>query len=235
MKLRNMLNGKRPLWFGAPLLVLPMLCFGAGTDVPPPSGGYCPGKDILFIAAEGLSASLNLAMESRAALTAGDRQTAQDELREAGTTLNLAASRGAAARTNLLIDSVIAAKNDEDYAALAGWLPLLTASLAALPNDGPVREAEDQLNRAEAIMRGDEDGDALSTLKSARHMLACDGLDIPLKEAIRAQQDLVRKFAQGKGPGPHDYDALLGDLHDALDFTLANKQMAVREGLAERG
>lgn|GEM_PF-3501658 len=218
------LTGKHRFWLCIPFLMLSFLA-SAGTvnNAAPPAGGYCPGEDILHVTAEGLSASLNLAMKSRAALVAQDRATALNDLDELGTTLNLASSRGAAARTVLLIDAIIAAKSGEDYSRMLDWLPLLKTSLVVLPDDPIVRASDDWITSAEAIMRGDENGNPLMALKQARHLLACDSLDIPLHKAIRSQTQLIKRFGGTKSPDVSDYDTLLNSLHDALNFALGNK------------
>ena len=63
--------------------------------------------DIQLVIAEELSASLDLVMHSRAALITNDRVKAINTLTSAGTTMKLAASRGAAARSMLLINAII--------------------------------------------------------------------------------------------------------------------------------
>jgi hypothetical protein len=184
----------------------------------PEPGGYCPSTDILLVAAEDLSASLQLAMDSRAALVNKDQTTAMSRLTSTGTSLHLAASRGAAARTILLIDAIIQSKAGEDYASMLTWFPLLQASLQTLPQDATVSAATELVGKASDIMQSDKGGDALDSLKEARHMLACDSLDIPLQAAIVAQQSLLEQL------GPYTkisaYDSLIDSLHSALVYTL---------------
>jgi hypothetical protein len=172
--------------------------------------------------AEELSASLELAMRSRAALINKDQATAISELLSTRTTLHLAASRGAAARTILLIDAIIQAKAGENYTQLLAWFPLLQTSLLTLPDDATVNAASDSIGRAEEVMQGDEGGDAITPLKQARHMLACDSLDIPLQQAMQAQDALMKSF--GPGTKSSAYDTLRDALRSALVYTLGNSK-----------
>jgi hypothetical protein len=51
-------------------------------------------------------------------------------------------------------------------------------------------------------------------------MLACDGLDIPIQEAMRALDALPAQLAQGNQGKSNAYDALLDALRNALMYTL---------------
>jgi len=216
-------RGKRLAW--VPLLMLSFsISVAAATPAASPKpGGYCPAPDILLVTAEELSASLDLAMGSRAALLHKDQVTASSELTSVGTTLHLAASRGEAARTILLIDAIIQAKTADDYAQMLAWFPLLQTSLLTLPDDATVSAASDWVGDAEDILRGEKEGDPETSLKEARHMLACDGLDIPLQQAIAAQGKLMKQLSKNtKNSG---YDSLLNSLRSALAYTLGNSEM----------
>jgi hypothetical protein len=186
----------------------------------PKPGSYCPDREILLITAEELAASLNLVMRSRAALLKQNQRVTFNELAAMGTTLHLAASRGAAARTIQLIDAVIQGKEGEDYAQLLTWIPLLQTSLLTLPDDSTVRAAGDLIGRAEDIMQSGKGGDSIDQLKEARHMLACDGLDIPLQAALQAQSDLMKQL--GPKTTTDAFDDLLEALNNALLYTLTN-------------
>jgi hypothetical protein len=192
------------------------------SDSSPKPGSYCPSKDIRLVVAEELSTSLELSMRSRSALINKDKATAISELSAARTTLHLAASRGAAARTNLLIDAIIQAWSGEDYTQLLAWFPLLQTSLLTLPNDAIVSAAEESIGRAEDIMQGDKDGDAMQSLKEARHMLACDNLDIPLQNAMQAQDELLKQLNQNAKN--ISYNTLRDALRSALLYTLQNSE-----------
>ena len=216
------------LWLCMALLTLSFsLPAAAATDkivdatVPKP-GNYCPALNIRLVVAEELSATVELVMRSRAALINHDQATAISELLSARTTLHLAASRGAAARTILLIDAIIQAKAGENYTQLLAWFPLLQTSLLTLPDDATVNAANDSIGRAEEIMQGDKGGDAITPLKEARHMLACDSLDIPLQQAMQAQDALMKSF--GQSTTPSDYVALRDALRSALVYTLGNSE-----------
>ena len=205
-------------------LMFSMPAVSATTNVSPTPGTYCPGKNVLLIKAEELSASLDLVISSRTALLEKDMVTATYDLASAGTTLRLAASRGAAARTIVLINAIIRSKKDENYEHMLEWFPLLQASLTTLPSDATVSAASDLVGRAMDIMQGDEQGsDPLVPLKQARHMLSCDDLVIPLDQAIHAQKSLMMML-QDK-PKATDYDNLIDSLRTALEYTLKNSQV----------
>jgi hypothetical protein len=188
----------------------------------PKPGGYCPSKDILLVVAEELSASLELVMRSRTALVNKDQTTAMDALASAGTSLHLAASRGAAARTILLIDAVLQAKATDDYVKMLAWFPVLQASLLTLPQDATVKVATDLVGRASDVMQSDKGGDALQPLREARHMLACDSLDIPLQGAMQAQESLLAQF--GEDTNRNAYDSLVDALRNALVYVLGSNE-----------
>ena len=218
-------TSKRLLWRCIPFLALSLsmptvAATTAATSSKP--GSYCPAPDILLVAAEELSASLDLTMRSRAALINKNQATAISGLTSAGTTLHLAASRGAAARTILLIDAIMQAKVGEDYAQVLAWFPLLQRSLQTIPDDAAVSAAGDLIGSAEDIMQGDIDGDPMKPLREARHMLACDGLDIPLQEAMQAQDKLMKQLGQHKPVKNSAYDTLLDSLRSALGYTVEN-------------
>jgi hypothetical protein len=186
----------------------------------PEPGSYCLKTDVLLVVAEELSVSLDLTMRSRAALKNKEPATAIRELNFAGTALHLAASRGASARTVLLIDAIIQARTGDDYAQMLAWFPLLQASLLTLPDDATESAAEDFIVGAKEVMQGDKTGDPVTLLNQARHMLACDGLDIPIQEAMRALDALPAQLAQGNQGKSNAYDALLDALRNALMYTL---------------
>jgi hypothetical protein len=192
------------------------------SDSSPKPGDYCPSPDILLVAAEDLSASLQLAMGSRAALINEQPVMAMSKLTATGTSLHLAASRGAAGRTVLLIDAIIQSKVGEDYASMLTWFPLLQASLLTLPQDETVTAAKDLVGKATDIMRSDKGGDALESLKEARHMLTCDSLDIPLQAAIQAQESLLEQL--GRDTKISAYDNLINTLRSALTYTLGTSE-----------
>jgi len=197
----------------------------ATAGITPKPGNYCPGKDILLVVAEELSASLNLSMYSKSALINKDQITAINKLDSAGTTLKLAASRSAAARTNLLIDSIIEAGPGESYAQMLSWFPLLHTSLLTLPDDATASAANNLIGRAEDIMQTENGKNPVKLLKEARHLLTCDSLDIPLQAAIQAQTKLMKQLVPQTPVKNSAYDSLLDSLRNALTYTLNNSQM----------
>jgi len=203
-----------------------LLTFGvlaaANPSAEPKVGDYCPGSDVLLVSAEELSVSLDLAVRSRAALRQKDVAAAARELISVGTTLRLAASRGAAARTNLLIDAIVQSKGSENYAQLLTWIPLLQRSLRTLPDDATVSAARDWIGAAEDIMQGEKEGNPEMPLKEARHLLACDGLDIPLGQAIVEQGKLMKQLRQEVKNS--SYKELLDALRSALTYALESSK-----------
>ena len=143
-------------------------------------------------------------------------------LTAAGTALHLAASRGAAARTILLIDTVMQAMAGTDYKQVLAWFPLLQSSLSTLPDDPTVNAVSGAIGRAEDIIRDIENGDPLKLLREARHLLACDGLDIPLQEAVRAHAELLKQL--GPNIKATAYDKLLDSLRSTLDYAMENSK-----------
>jgi hypothetical protein len=214
---------KQLLWACIPFLVLSYsspaaTVTNAGTS--PEPGSYCPNTDVLLVVAEELSASLDLTMRSRAAWKDKEPGTAITELSSASTTLHLAASRGASARTILLLDTIIQARTGDNYVQMLAWFPLLHASLLTLPDDATENAAEDLISGAEEIMQGENTGDPVVILNQARHMLACDGLDMPIQEAMRAMNTLLTQLGQGKQVKDNAYDVLLDALRSALLYAL---------------
>jgi hypothetical protein len=176
------------------------------------------------VSAEELSASLDLVLRSRAALSSKEHTTAINDLVSAGTAMHLAMSRGAAARTIMLIDGIIQAKAGKDYAQMLTWFPVLHSSLLTLPDDATVSAADELIGRAEDSMQRIEGDDPLKYLGEARHMLACDDLDIPLQSAIREQGRLLLRLGQQEPPKMSAYDHLLDSLRDALSYTLQRNE-----------
>jgi hypothetical protein len=223
MHQQTVVTSKRLLWLCIPLLILSFNVTAADAPAASPKpGNYCPDTDILLVIAEELSTSLDLSMRSRAALMNKDQMTAISELMAARTVLQLAASRGATARTNQVIDAIIQSWSSEDNTQLLAWFPLLRTSLLTLPENATVRAAEESIGQAEDIMQGDKDGDAMQSLKEAKHMLACDGLDIPLKEAMQAQDALIKKLNQNAKD--ISYTTLRDALRNALLYTLSHSE-----------
>ena len=103
---------------------------------------------------------------------------------------------------------------------MLSWFPLLHASLLTLPDDATESAAEDLIVGAEEILQGDKAGDPVALLNQARHMLACDGLDIPIQQAMRALDDLLTQTEQGNQGKNNAYDVLLDALRNALLYTL---------------
>ncbi len=214
---------KHRFWKSLPFLAL-MLCLpvhaATTASTAPTPGSYCPGTEILLVVAEELSVSLDLAMRSKAATLENRPATAVSDLTAAGTTLRLASSRGAAARTVLLIDATLQAKTGADYTQMLSWFPLLQKSLQTLPNDATESAAAAALTRAEDNMQNPKKGNPLTPLREARHLLACDSLDIPLQAAMQAQHDLIRQLGRNDKLKSGAYDRLIDSLRRALSYAL---------------
>jgi len=206
----------------------PLQMVKADTSQPSP-GDYCPAADILLITAEDLSSSLELIMRSRAAQARGDLSEMLNTLNAAGPMLQQATSRGAGARTALLIDSVILARPNESNQQLLTWFPLLRSALLALPDDYAQDTAEEAVGHAEEILQGDRKGDALEQLKKARHFLTCDGLNLPLQAALMEQSRLFFKIQhRSKQVTTKDYDKILESLRNSINFILEHSKNAIQ-------
>ncbi len=209
--------------YGLLILIIsfsPLQVVNADTT-PSTPGGYCPTTDILLISAEDLTSSLALVMRSRSAQAKGNFTEMASTLIAAGATLQQAASRGAGARTALLIDSIILANADDDYKQLLTWFPLLHSSILSLPNDMAQSAADTAVGQAEGILKENQKGNPLEQLRKARHYLTCDGLNLPLQVAISEQTKLVFKAEhKSKSVVAKDYDKIIDSLHSAMTFTL---------------
>jgi len=219
-----MCTGRCSLWVCVSfLLFLPGVVNTAIAAVPVRPGYYCPTSDILLIAAEEISVSINLSLMANSAWLSKEPAVEVSRLISASSSMQLAASRGAASRSMLLINALVEAHQDEDYTQMLKWLPLLQASLLTIPDNDIVKATQQWLNQAEVIMRGKVTGNPLTALKQARHVLACDALDIPLQKAISIQALLLKPEADKNKKV--NYDKLLSHLREALSFTLqANKK-----------
>jgi hypothetical protein len=199
----------------------------ANAAATPKPGNYCQSPGTLLVVAEELSASLDLVMRSRAALREKKQSVAMKEMESAGTLIHLAASRGAAARTIMLIDSITQAKVNKDYTQLLTWFPVLHMSLQTMPEDATTNAADDLISHAEDKLQrieGIEGGDPFKYLSDARHILACDDLDIPLHSAMQAQGDLLTKLGQRTPPKASDYDGIIESLRNALTYALQRNE-----------
>jgi len=193
------------------------------------SGNYCPAADILLITAEDLTSSLELLMRSRAAQARGALAEMANSLYAAEATLQQAASRGAGARTALLIHSIILAKVNDNYEQLLTWFPLLHSTILTLPNDRAQSAAEDAIVRAKALMQGEGTGDPLEELRKAHHFLTCDGLYVPLQIALDEHARLVSKIYQNhRLVVAKDYDKIINSLRNAMTFIMENSKNPVQ-------
>lgn len=188
----------------------------------PQPGTYCPGIDIKLIIAEELTASLDLAMRSRTAMLDKDQMTAASAMDALATTLNLASSRGAGARTAELIDAIIRSSSGDNFKQMLEWLPLLYTSLQPLQGDAAGRTAKQIVEQAEGIMAGEKDGHVIQLLKQSKHLLTCDGLSIPIEQARQQQFILASRLKRGQVTKASDYNALLDSIRSALQYTLSN-------------
>ena len=205
----------------------PLQMLKADSSQPSP-GNYCGAPDLLLITAEDLTSSLELIMRSRAAQARSDLTEMASTLNAAGTTLQQAASRGAGARTSLLIHSIILARINDNNDQLLTWFPLLHSAILTLPNDRIQGAADDAVSLAEEILQGDRKGDALEQLKKARHYLSCDKLNLPLQAALDEHSQLVFKIHQKHKPVvAKDYDKIISSLRNAMTFILEHSKNAI--------
>jgi len=202
------------------VLCIPTASVAKENTTQPSPGNYCPSTNILLIIAEDLSSSLAFVMQSRAAQSRGDQAVMLTMLNAAGVTLKQATSRGAGARTALLVNSVILSRVNESNDQLLTWFPLLHSALLTLPDDDARNAADDAIGRAEEVLHDGQNGDPLEQLKKARHFLTCDGLDLPLQAAIKEQARLLSKIQQHKPIVTKDYDKVVDSLHTAIAYVL---------------
>jgi len=191
-------------------------------------GNYCPDTSILLIIAEDLSSSLEFVMQSRAAQTRGDQIEMLAMLNASGITLKQATSRGAGARTALLINSVILSRAKENNTQLLTWFPLLHSALLTLPYDAARSAADDAIGGAEEILQSGQGsnpiGNPMDQLRKARHFLTCDDLDIPVQAAIKEQTQLLSQIRQHKPVATKDFDKFINSLRTALAYVLDNSK-----------
>ncbi len=198
----------------------------AKTDATQPSPGHnCPETNILLIMAEDLSTSLTFVMQSRAAQARDNRAAMLSQLNAAGVVLKQATSRGAGARTALLINSTILSRTNESNEQLLTWFPLLHSALLTLPDNEITNSADEAIGRAEGILRDGERGNALDELKKASHFLVCDDLSFPLEAAIKEQTQLLSRILQRKPVVTKDYDKLIDSLRTALSYILNHSKI----------
>jgi len=214
------------------VLFILIMCFSAFSAVSvakpgsaqPTPGEYCPGTNILLIVAEDLSTSLTFIMQSRAAQSRNNQIEMVSQLNAAGVVLNQATSRGAGARTALLINSTMLSRVNESNDQLLTWFPMLHSALLTLPEGVAESAAEDAVGQAEDILQDGLRGDAINSLKKARHFLTCDDLNLPLQAAIKEQARLLSRLQQHKPVVSKDYDKLIESLREALTYILNRSQ-----------
>jgi len=213
------------------ILVTLMMCVStlsvAKPDTAEPSPGeYCPGTNILLIAAEDISTSMTFVVQSRAAQTNSNQAEMLSQLNAAGVVLKQATSRGAGARTALLINSTILSRVNENNDQLLTWFPLLKSALLTLPpDDKAANAAAEAVGQAEDVLQDGQRGNAVDYLNKARHFLTCDGLDLPLQAATKEQERLLSRAQQHKPVVSKDYDKLIDSLREALTYILNRSQI----------
>jgi len=194
-------------------------------------GSYCPGTSLMLVIAEELTVSLDAGLRSKASYINGHTEQAIRELASTGTTLELASSRGAAARTNLLIDAIINANADENYTQLLKWFPLLRSSMQTLPDDPAVMAANNLIDQSEKLMQLKQEGNPIKLLKDARHQLSCNKIDVPIQAALATLDQLTQQVVLSAKPASFinqldrsknkiNYDPFIQSITKALKFTL---------------
>ncbi len=206
------------------MIYVSTLSVAKADNLQPAPGNYCPETNILLIIAEDLSASLNFVMQSRAAQTRNNPAEIARFLDASGVVLKQATSRGAGARTALLINSTILSRVNESNDQLLTWFPLLHSALLTLPYDDARSAADDAVGRAEGILRDGQNGNVIDQLKKASHFLVCDDLNLPLQAAIKEQMRLMARIQKRKPVVSKDYDKLVDSLRTALAYVLNNSK-----------
>ncbi len=203
-----------------PLIMLLLNISAQAAEPTPQQGTYCTtDTGTLSLVTEELTVTIDLVLHSLS-LEGKDMLAEKiSSLQSAKLSLQLAAGRGVA-RITTLIDAVIAAHSSEDYTQQLTWMPLLQTAMLSLPDDARTRAANDLISRAEDIMQTEGKGNPMQHLREARHMLACDALDLPLQEAREAQRTLAKQFAKGKPVSAKAYTRLIDSLRSALLYVL---------------
>ncbi len=209
------------------IILLAMLALSitapAATAEPEP-GSYCDmDTGTLSLVAEELSVTLKMVLHSQS-LQGKDRQSEKfSELLASNVSLQLAAGRGNG-HIMTLIDTIIAARVNEDFTQQLTWFPLLQTAMLDLPDNTRTHLASYAIGRAQNIMEEDGKDDPMQQLREARHMLACDALDEPLQNALQAQRILAMQFSRNKTVAAKDYTRLIDALRKALLYVLQNDQ-----------
>jgi hypothetical protein len=184
-------------------------------------GQYCDVTAVRAVVLEELSLSFAMVAKADKAITENEFADVAMAVASASTALELASSRGAAARTTRLIDAVIDAKSSEDNKQMVDWFPLLHTAVFNLPQSAYTQAADRAIAKSEDILDGDRDGDALDQLRTARHWLTCDRVDAPLEVAKQALGDLNKSLYRHEKPKPELFEAIYAPLRQAMDVMLA--------------
>lgn len=208
-------------------LIVPSFA-GAAPDITPASksktvtpGDLCHETLVQAVVLEELSLSFALVAKADKAIVDNNFSDAAVAAANATAALELASSRGAAARTTRLIDAVLDAKSSEDNKQLLDWFPMLHTAIFHMPSSAYTKAADKALSRSEEILSGDRDGDAFDQLKTARHWLSCDRLDNPLNDARQALSDLSKSLYKHEKPDPGLFEAVYAPLGQAIQVMFA--------------
>ncbi|MGD2141441.1 MAG: hypothetical protein PVH25_13670 [Burkholderiales bacterium] len=187
----------------------------------PVAGEYCPEARVKAVILEELSLSAAMAAKADKALSEDKLPDAALDLANANAALQLASSRGSAARTTKLIDAAVDSKASENYKLMLGWFPLLQTAIGQLPDNAYTNAAAEAVSRSEAVLQGDRDGDALSELRTARHWLTCDKLEIPVQEAKQGLGRINQALYQREKPKPAIFEEVYKPLRQAIEYLYA--------------
>ena len=206
-------------------LIVPTIA-GAAPDPAPASktvtpGEFCHETLVQAVVLEELSLSFSLVAKADKAIVDNNFSDAAVAVANATAALELASSRGASARTTKLIDAVLDAKASEDNKQLLDWYPMLHTAIFHIPGNAYTKAADKAISRSEEILSGDREGDAINELRTARHWLTCDRLDIPLDDAGQALGDLSKALYQHQKPKPELFEAVYSPLRQAIQVMFA--------------
>ena len=187
-------------------------------------GQYCHETSIQAVVLEELSLSLAMVAKADKAIVDNNFSDAAVAVANATAALELASSRGSAARTTRLLDAVMDAKASEDNKQLLDWFPMLHTAIFHIPTSAYTKAADQAISRSEEILSGDSEGDAFDQLRTARHWLSCDQLDLPLEDARQALSDLSKSLYQHEKPDPELFEAVYSPLRQSIQVMFAQQE-----------
>lgn len=192
-----------------------------GGDAIVQTGAYCPDRATTYLILEEMTVALEgVTRAQESLLVLDDAATASIMLARADAALALAIGRGSGARVGTLIDAALSAEKDGHPKANLAWFPLLKEALQGLPEDATHAAARAQIAHAEDILQGQADGDEIQALLTAKQILQCDPLHIPLRQSRAQMERLQRDMLLGEKPSADRFNTLTDLVKRALQAGL---------------